>query len=109
MNGYKKEVFVENGDMIDQLPVDKSVPTQEEIELVDRLFEKRKSMFDKILYQLKDFLVLAVLYIIFSLPFIDNIITSIISSAATSSYILVGIKTLLFVGFYYVIKNLCMC
>jgi hypothetical protein len=108
MNRYKQEVFVENGDMIDKLPTDKSIPTHEEIELVDKVFEKQKGAIDKIFFHIKDLIVLALLYIVFSLPFVDNIIKSCITSAGNSYYILVGIKTLLFVSIYYLIKNLYM-
>jgi len=94
------------GDPIDQLPADTSVPSHNEIRIVDQLFQQKKSIFDKILNQTKDIVVLGGLFIIFSLPFVDNLITKFISAAGTSPYILIGIKALLFVLIYFIIKNL---
>ena len=94
------------GDLIDQLPADTSVPSHNEIRIVDQLFQQKKGIFDKILTQTKDIVVLGGLFIIFSLPFVDSLITKFITAAGTSPYILIGIKALLFVLIYFIIKNL---
>lgn len=94
------------GDLIDQLPSDMSIPSHNEIRIVDQLFQQQKSIFDKILYQTKDLIILGGLFIIFSLPFIDNLITKFITAAGTSQYILLGIKALLFVISYFIINNI---
>lgn len=94
------------GDMIDQLPADTSVPSHNEIRIVDQLFQQKKSMFDKILHSTKDILILGGLFIIFSLPFVDNLIQKFITVTSTSPYILIGVKALLFVFSYFIIKNL---
>jgi hypothetical protein len=95
-----------NGDFIEQLPSDASVPSHNEIRLVDQFFQQKKSLFDRILHQTKDILILGGLFIIFSLPFIDSLIQKFISVTATSPYILIGVKALLFVLVYFIIKNL---
>jgi hypothetical protein len=94
------------GDMIEQLPADTSVPSHNEIRIVDQLFQQKKSMFDKILHSTKDILILGGLFIIFSLPFVDNLIQKFITITSTSPYILIGVKGLLFVFSYFIIKNL---
>lgn len=94
------------GDMIDQLPADTSVPSHNEIILVDQLFQQKKNLFDKILHSTKDILILGGLFIIFSLPFIDNLLQKFIPITSTSPYILVGVKALLFVFSYFIINNL---
>lgn len=94
------------GDIIEQLPVDTSVPSHNEIRITDQLFQQKKSIFDKILHNTKDILILGGLFIIFSLPFVDNLITKFITVAGSSPYILIGVKTLLFVFSYFIIKNL---
>jgi hypothetical protein len=94
------------GDIIEQLPVDTSVPSHNEIIITDQLFQQKKSIFDKILHNTKDILILGGLFIIFSLPFVDNLITKFITVAGSSPYILIGVKALLFVFSYFIIKNL---
>ena len=94
------------GDAIDQLPADMSVPSHNEIRIVDQLFHQKKGIFDRIMGQTKDIVVLGGLFIIFSLPFIDTLIRKFVTAASTSPYILIGIKTLLFVFAYFIINNL---
>lgn len=94
------------GDLIEQLPSDTSIPSHNEIRLVDQFFHRKKNMFDHILNQSKDILMLAGLFILFCLPFIDNIIKKFITVTSTSSYILIGVKTILFVVIYFIIKNI---
>lgn len=94
------------GDVIEQLPSDMSVPSHNEIRIVDQLFQQKKGIFDRILGQTKDIVILGGLFIVFSLPFIDNLIKKFVTAAGTSPYILIGIKALLFVFSYFIIKNL---
>ena len=94
------------GDMINQLPADTSVPSHNEIRIVDQLFQQKKGIFDKILSQTKDIIVLGGLFILFSLPFVDNLLKKFITVTNTSPYILIGIKTLLFVLVYFIVKNI---
>jgi hypothetical protein len=94
------------GDVIEQLPADMSVPSHNEIRIVDQLFQQKKGIFDHILGQTKDIVILGGLFIIFSLPFVDSLIMKFVTMAETSPYILIGIKALLFVFSYFIIKNL---
>ena len=61
------------GDDINQLPSDESVPSYNEVRIVDKFFQQKKSIFDRILHQTKDIVILGALFIILSLPFVDNI------------------------------------
>lgn len=94
------------GDYIDQLPSDTSVPSHNEIRIVDKFFQQKKSIFDTILLQTKDIIIIGCLFILFSLPFVDNLIKKFVKITETSPYILVGIKALLFVIIYFFIKNI---
>ena len=94
------------GDMINQLPADTSVPSHNEIRIVDQLFQQKKGIVDKILGQTKDIVVLGGLFIVFSLPFVEDLIKKFITVTNTSPYILIGIKALLFVFSYFLIKNI---
>ena len=94
------------GDLIDQLPADNSVPSHNEIRIVDQLFQKKKGVFDKILANTKDILLMGGLYILFSLPQTDEMIKKIITPTQSSQFILVGVKAVLFMLLYFVIKNM---
>ena len=94
------------GDSINNLPFDQTIPTHNEIKLVNSLFKEQKSIFFKILDKSKDLLVLALFFIIFSLPQIDSIIKKFISITNNSLYILISIKALLFVFTYFIINTL---
>ena len=94
------------GDYLNQLPIDKTTPTHNEIMIVDNLFKEKKGTFDKILEKTKDILVLAIFFIIFSLPQVDSLIKKFISVTNNSIYILIGIKASLFAISYFIIKNI---
>lgn len=99
----KQDLF---GDIIEQLPVDTSVPSHNEIRITDQLFQKKKGIFDKILHNSKNIIILGGLFIILSLPFVDNFITKFITITGTSQYILIAVKAILFMISYFIIKNL---
>lgn len=103
INIKQKEIY---GDIIERLPVDMSVPSHNEILITDQLFQKKKGIFDKILQNTKNIIILGGLFIILSLPFVDNFITKFITITGKSPYILVGVKALLFMFLYFIIKNL---
>ena len=94
------------GDLIEQLPSDTSVPSHNEIRIVDQLFQQKKSLFDRILNHSKDMIILCGLFILFSLPFVDDFIKKFITITSNSPYILIGVKGLLFVMLYFIIKNI---
>ena len=93
------------GDMIEQLPTDQTVPSHNEIRIVDTLFQKKKGIIDRVLKNTKDVLILGILFMVFSLPLLDNLIKSFINLAEKSEYILVGIKAILFMISYFIINN----
>lgn len=96
----------EHGDDIKQLPVDKIPPTHQELTIVNSLFKEQKNIFDKILEKSKDLLILAILFILFSLPLINDFINKYIPITNKSFYILIGIKAFLFVFSYFIVKNI---
>ena len=95
--------FVE--DRLQDLPTDKSLPTHNETILINSLFHK-KNTFDTLLKHTKDLLLLAIIFIIFSIPQIDTLIKKFIQPAQTSLYILIGVKTLLFISLFFIINNI---
>jgi hypothetical protein len=93
------------GDIIEQLPSDQTVPSHNEIRIIDTLFQQKKGVVDKILKNTKDILIIGVLFVIFSLPPVDELIKRFITITTTSNYILIGVKALLFMIFYFILNN----
>lgn len=93
------------GDIIEHLPSDQTVPSHNEIRLVDTLFQQKKSIVEKILTNSKDILIIGILFVIFSLPSVDDLIKKFITITENSTYILVGIKALLFMIVYFIVNN----
>jgi hypothetical protein len=94
------------GDNIEKLPSDETVPSHNEILIVDQFFQEKKGFVDLLLSKTTNTLILGILFVIFSLPYLDNLIIKFIPFAGTSIYTLLGIKTILFVISYFVFTNL---
>lgn len=93
------------GDIIEQLPSDQTVPSHNEIRIIDTLFQQKKGVVDKILKNTKDILIIGILFVIFSLPPVDELIKRFITITTTSNYILIGVKALLFMLVYFILNN----
>ena len=93
------------GDIIENLPSDYSVPSHNELRLVDSLFQKQQNTIEKIVHNSKDVIIIGLLFFIFSLPQIDGLIKKIVPITTSSSYILLGVKTLLFMFVYFLLNN----
>ncbi len=98
--------YPQNADIIDDLPTDHTVPSHSEINIVNNLFKENKSGMYRILHELKTAILIGVLFIIFSIPHVDDLIKRIIpSSYAGSIYILLLVKAILLVIVFYFINN----
>jgi hypothetical protein len=92
-------------DPIDSLPEDRNPPSHDEIQIIDSLFEKNQTTFEKILNSAKDSVLIGALFVLFSLPIVDSTIQRFVTSSS-SPYILVATKAMMFIIVYYIIKNL---
>lgn len=92
-----------NSDNILLLPTNNNQPSYSEMKIIDTLFENNSSI--NYVEIIKKSLLLFVLFILFSLPQIEVIILQILPSLKDSSYILLALKSLLFVVSYIIIKN----
>lgn len=95
-----------NSDLIDSLPTDENNPTHSEIQIVDSLFKQQHTTVQKILLRSKDVIIVGFLFVLFSLPQIDEFIKKFAPSTETSVYIFIFVKTLLFMFSYFVLKNM---
>lgn len=96
---------IASADVITQLPSDKSQPTHNELQLVKTLFKEHGSTMSSIANEGKDSFLIGLLFIVFSLPMLDGLVIRIFPSAETSSYTLLGIKALVLMLTYWVIKH----
>ena len=94
------------GDLIDQLPTDKTSSSHNEILIVDKLFQKKKNMIQVFLCNSKDLLLIGGLFMLFSITKIDEIINKIFPISNNSVFFLTCIKTLAFMITYFIVKNI---
>lgn len=93
------------GDVIDNLPTDQTVPSHNEVQILDTLFRQKQGTMQHILVHSKDVLIVGFLFVIFSLPQIDTLIEKFVPATASSPYILILIKCLLVMAIYFILKN----
>ena len=93
------------GDSIFELPIDQSLATRDEMQIIDTLFTKNASTLNKLAVEAKDPIIIGVLFVILSLPMVDNLITKFVPITNKSPYILVGVKALAIMVFYWLIKH----
>jgi hypothetical protein len=92
-------------DPIIQLPTDNIQPNQQEIKIVNSLFQKHGNDIETIVNELKDSIIAGLLFIVLSLPQVDQIIKSFFPSLNESPIILTLVKALIFIILFYFIKN----
>lgn len=92
-------------DPINQLPSDGSIPTLQEQKIVNALFTKHKPIIDSVFTEAKDSILAGVLFILLSLPQTDSLLHKFVPSAATSPYITLGIKALILMALFWLIKH----
>lgn len=97
--------FDTNSDSIDALPTDQNNPSHAEIQIVDSLFKQKHGTVQKILSGTKDVLVIAFIFLLFSLPQFDDLLKKFIPAAENSAYILIAVKSVLFAFVYFLVKN----
>ena len=94
-------------DDIENLPLDNTyTPSHDEKQIVDSIFGMQdKSAINNIVNELKDLVIIAIIFVIFSLKNIDELIYKFVPASQNSVYILIGIKTIGFVVLFWIIKN----
>ena len=95
----------ENADSISDLPINQSQPSHNEIKLVDSLFKKHSSTIGNITKEFKDSILLGILFLIISLPQVDDIFKKYISVTNNSIYMLLLVKTIFFIIAIWLLRN----
>jgi hypothetical protein len=93
------------GDNIANLPTDGTIPSHNEIQMVETLFKQKHGTIQKLFAGTKEFVLLLILFVVFSVPQIDALFRKFVTSAE-SPYILAGIKGVVFTVAYFLIKNM---
>jgi hypothetical protein len=94
----------QNSDLLTSLPVDKIQPSHEEIQIVDTLFKNHSSTMNTIFNEAKESLIVGILFILFSMPQVDELLQRFIPITATSFYFLILIKAALVMVAFWLIK-----
>jgi hypothetical protein len=92
-------------DHIDKLPVDQNPVSHQEAQIVETLFKENKNEIKTTFEELKDSLMVGILFLVLSLPQTERLIQSFLPSTQ-NVYILIAIKTVVFVFFLYIIQNI---
>lgn len=91
-------------DMINGLHIVDVQPSPEEIKIADTIF-KAKNVAINMQSDIKEVAIIAVLFVIFSLPQTEEIITRLLPSLKNFSYAITVVKLLLVVISFWLIKN----
>jgi hypothetical protein len=95
-----------SGDVIDNLPTDPTaIPSHGEIQILDTLFKQKKGTVDRVLEHSRDVLIVGLIFVVFSLPQIDGVISKLIPSTENSPYMLMLVKALAVMLLYFILKN----
>lgn len=93
-------------DYIYDLPVDKHKQQNEvEIELLRTLFKKNKSFFSIVLKESYESFFVALLFLLFSIPYTENIIKSIFPVTENLSVLLIIVKFICVMIAYWIMKQ----
>ena len=93
-------------DYIDDLPYDKHTKQSDvEVELLKTLFKKNETLITFLLKQSYEPFLVAILFIIFSLPYTENVIQSIFPMTTNLAVLLLVFKVLFIMLGYYVLKQ----
>ena len=93
------------GDPIAQLPADQSQPTNNELQIVNTLFAHHKPEMNAVFAEVKDALIAGALFLVLSVPQVDALIIRIVPATGKSPYLLLGLKALILVALYWLIKH----
>lgn len=99
-------IFDAPGDSIYTLRTDQSEPTPAEAQIVETLFKHQHTTIQKLLMGTQDVMIVGLLFILFSFPQLDEFIIKLFPTGSKSQYILLGIKTICFMGSYFLLKNM---
>lgn len=93
-----------NGDLIQNLPVEKTQYSDNQMKIANIVFKENQSVLSIIGCELKEGVILSLLFILFSSPHLDAFIIKTIPNS-NNMFIMYGIKCILIVILFYILKN----
>ena len=106
MNVYDiKYGEVINYDTISNLPTDQSIPSEQELLLLNSLFEEKKTPIRRIVNEAYEPFFVGILFVIFSSPQIDTLINLYIPVTQNSIYFLLLTKMFIVMILFWIIKH----
>lgn len=93
-----------NGDLIESLPTEKIVHTEQQMKVANILFQENKSTLSVIASEIKDAIIICILFIIFSSEQVDNIIKKNVPNS-NNIFVIYGVKCLIIIILFYILKN----
>lgn len=94
------------GDDISTLPVDTLPPTHNDLEILDKLFPMQSLPMQIVASESKDAIIVGLLFVIFSLPPVDETIKKFLPVMVKAPYLLIFVKALAFIILFWILKNL---
>jgi hypothetical protein len=99
--------FDPNADFLNNLPTNQTIPSQQELNVVNKLFSIHSENTKNIFLEFKNDLFIGLLFFILSLPTIDNLLTKYFTvTQKYPPYVLILVKSLIFVLLSWLSKNL---
>ena len=93
-----------NGDLIQNLPTENIEYTDKQIKMANIIFKENQNVLNVIACELKDGIVLSILFIFFSSSQLDAFILKTVPNA-NNIFVMYGIKCILIVILFYIFKN----
>lgn len=93
-------------DILINLPTDKINPTEQEIHISNMLFSDKNNMNKNFTSELKNLLLLFIVFFIISTKEVENILSRFFPISQKSPYIGIAIKGLVFIILYWIISNI---
>jgi hypothetical protein len=93
------------GDDISALPVDNIPPPHDDLEIVDNLFPMQSLPMQIVASESKDAIIVGLLFIIFSLPPVDETIRKFLPVMEKAPYLLIFAKAFAFIILFWILKN----
>ena len=94
-----------NADRIDVLPTNQTQPSHNELQIVDTLFKNHGAEVNSIVNESKEAMLIGILFILFSLPQVSDLIQKFLPISRDSFYFLLLAKALMLMLVYWLIKN----
>ena len=93
-----------NGDLIQNLPLEKTQYTENQMKIANIVFKENQSALKAIASELRDAVVISILFVIFSSSQLDAFIVKTIPNS-NNIFVMYGVKCIIIIILFYILKN----